>query len=235
MIKLKLKKLANWLLPTFCALCRVRTEGSALCTVCLEELPWKKGGCVCCGRDLVSAEHCGQCIQTPPPYHHTICIFHYQTPIDHFVLSLKFAEKLIYAKLLGDLMAVEIKQRYAEKNKPEWIIPVPLHPTRLKERGYNQAVEIARSVSRALQIPIQKHCCTRVLPTLPQASTTADERRKNMKQAFAVDPTFSAKHVAIVDDVLTTGSTVTELAMVLKKAGVGRIDVWCCARTELRF
>jgi len=235
MFKLGLKKIYYWLLPAFCALCHTTTENTALCKACLHELPWQQSACVRCARSLSSTGTCGQCIQNPPPYHNTICLFHYQTPIDRLILSLKFAEKLSNAKLLGDLMAEKIADHYRGQAKPEFVIPVPLHVERLRERGYNQALEIARPIAKKLQIPLETNACTRILSTLPQASTTAEERRKNMKNAFAVEALFRARHVAIVDDVLTTGSTVTELARRLKKAGVERIDVWCCARTELHF
>ncbi len=131
-------------------------------------------------------------------------------------------------------MAEKIAAQYASQNKPDWIIPVPLHKDRLKERGYNQALEIARPIAKKMYIPLQTTCCTRILPTLAQASTTAEIRRKNMQHAFVVNPLFQAEYVAIVDDVLTTGSTVGELARVLKKSGVKRVDVWSCARTVLR-
>lgn len=230
-----LKKIYHWLLPTFCTLCHSTTIYKAVCDACYQELPWQDGACDRCGLPLLEAQICGQCLKTPPFYENTICLFHYQTPIDKFILSLKFAEKLSYAKLLGELMAEKLADYYQNHNKPDVIIPVPLHPQRLKERGYNQALEIARPVAKKLKILLEPTYCKRVVATLPQSSTHAKERKRNIKNAFKVNGTLQAKHVAIIDDVITTGSTVNELSKVLKKADVKNIDVWCCARTPLLY
>jgi len=228
------KKLQYWLLPTFCLLCHTKTLGDALCSPCFEELPWQVHNCVRCGLSLSETQICGECAKNPPPYDHTVCLFDYQTPIAQLILSLKFAGKLAYAKLLGELMTARIAQHYQTENIPELIIPVPLHVQRLKERGYNQALEIARPIAKQLKMALDVTSCVRVLPTLPQAMSQLDTRKQNMKDAFEVKQVLQAKHVAIIDDVVTTGSTVAELASVLKKAGVARVDVWCCARTQLR-
>lgn len=228
-----LKKIYRWLLPTFCTLCHTNTKGERLCYTCHQELPWQIVACTQCGLPLSHEQICGYCLKNPPCYDHTICLFHYQTPIDKLILSLKFAEKLNHAKLLGDLMAEKLAKHYTDQKKPDIIIPVPLHPKRLKERGYNQALEIARPVAKKLRIPIEIRHCKRILSTPPQSSVTAKIRRRNIKNAFSVGTLLKYHHVAIIDDVVTTGSTVTELARVLKKAGVHQIDIWCCARTPL--
>jgi len=117
---------------------------------------------------------------------------------------------------------------------PEIIIPVPLHRTRLRERGFNQALEIARPIARSLSIPVDYKSCERVRKTSAQSLLPAAERRKNIKGAFRVTRPIAARHVAILDDVMTTGHTVQELAATLRKAGVERIDVWVVARTSLQ-
>jgi ComF family protein len=127
-------------------------------------------------------------------------------------------------------MAEKVRRYYQNQNPPDCIIPVPLHPLRLKQRGFNQALEIARPIAKKLKIPIDTTHCLRIVATLPQAAISATARKHNIKNAFIVNPLLKAKHVAIVDDVLTTGSTVTELAQRLKKSGVQKIDIWCCAR-----
>jgi ComF family protein len=114
---------------------------------------------------------------------------------------------------------------------PELIVPVPLHRTRLRERGYNQAQEIARATAATLSLPLDPHCCERVLVTAPQTRLEKKARRRNVRGAFAVRYAPKAGHVAILDDVLTTGSTASELTKVLLQQGVQRVDLWAVART----
>jgi len=114
---------------------------------------------------------------------------------------------------------------------PQVLIPVPLHPSRLGERGYNQALEIARVLARELALPIDNHVCERVAATAPQAGLDEHARRRNIRGAFAVRGPFHWSHVVILDDVVTTGSTVAELARVLRGAGARRVEVWAAART----
>lgn len=116
------------------------------------------------------------------------------------------------------------------EDKPELIIPVPLHTSRYRERGYNQSLEIARTLSSRIAVPVDYRSCIRTHATQPQTELTAKERRRNMKRAFTLAKPVNASHVAILDDVATTGATVNELAKALRKAGVKRIDVWVCAR-----
>ncbi len=118
----------------------------------------------------------------------------------------------------------------AETPLPELIIPVPLHHARYRSRGFNQAIEISRPLSATLKIPMDNHAVKRIINTSSQSELHAKERHKNIRGAFQVKKAINAKHIAIIDDVITTGSTVTELAKVLKRAGVKRVDVWSFAR-----
>jgi ComF family protein len=142
----------------------------------------------------------------------------------------KFRARLNLIRLLGQCLALSLRERGAVM--PELIIPVPLHPARQRERGYNQALELARPLSRELSIPVDAKSCVRVQATAPQAGLEGKARRRNVRGAFRVSLAPPANHVALLDDVVTTGSTVAELAKVLLKAGVGRVDVWAVARTE---
>lgn len=174
-----------------------------------------------------------------------IALYHYQPPIDHLILGLKFGNRLTHAKLLGTLLAQHLQQHYEQqhykqqnhnlKSKPEIIIPVPLHNTRLRERGYNQALEIARPISRLTHIPINTRFCQRIKNTQAQSLLKAGERKKNMQDAFTIPDAIPGavpyKHVAVIDDVITTGNTMCELCKQLKRAGIEQIDVWSCART----
>lgn len=237
-----LQKTAAWLLPNACLLCLQKITDSAakLCANCQANLPWQPMACRMCAYpltvntvDVINPSVCGQCLQNPPPFEFTYSALQYEKPVDHWVLGLKFSRQLVCAKLLADLLLLRLPYQTDSPDKPELIIPMPLHPQRLRERGYNQALEIARPLAKKLRIPLALKVCQRVIATAPQASIPAEERRKNVKQAFQVSPDLKARHVAIVDDVVTTGSTVTELTRALREAGVKRVDVWCCARTRL--
>lgn len=149
------------------------------------------------------------------------------------ITGLKFQQKLIYAKLLSELFIQQIQKNYDAESLPELIIPMPLHRNRLQERGFNQAVEIARLIVKKLRIKIDLKSCRRVRATVAQTTLPAAQRKDNIKNAFYIASNLSAKHIAILDDVVTTGYTVTELAQELRKSGVERIDVWCCARTNM--
>ncbi len=175
---------------------------------------------------------CGQCLQKTPPFDATHALYSYQQPLIKLILELKFNQALVNARLLGEQLAAAVLQVwYKTKPLPNLIIPIPLHPTRLKERGFNQALEIARPIANMLKLPIDTTHCHRSKSTAPQATLLATERRKNVKGAFSVTENFTGQHVAVIDDVITTGSTVTEFCKVLKQHGVQKIDVWCCARS----
>ena len=143
---------------------------------------------------------------------------------------MKFGHNLIYAKILGELFAHFIQEKY-QTNLPEIIIPVPLHNSRLRQRGFNQALEIARPIAKKLKTSLDVSSCERSKNTIAQTELNMNERIKNLNNAFALIKSLNYKHVAIFDDVVTTGSTVHELSKVLRKAGVIKIDVWCCAKT----
>jgi ComF family protein len=149
--------------------------------------------------------------------------------VPQLVGALKFHGRLSCARLLGQYLAGALDEIGAER--PELVLPIPLHRARLRERGYNQAVEIAREVGQALNLTVDSASCGRKLATPPQTGLEQRERRKNLRGAFDLCQPIRAHHVAILDDVVTTGSTVTELARLLKRAGIQRVDVWAVART----
>jgi len=148
--------------------------------------------------------------------------------MDHLLQQLKFHQKLHLATLLGELLADGLKGR--EEPLPECLLPVPLHPQRLRERGYNQALELARVLSSRLNIPLETTICMRQRETAPQTALDGKERRRNLRGAFTVREVTLPRHIAIIDDVVTTGTTVSELASTLRRSGVERVEVWACAR-----
>jgi ComF family protein len=207
-----------------------------ICLDCQAELPVQSTACYRCALPLhgVTTDTrllCGRCLNDPPSHDHTLSAFRYAHPIDHLIHDLKFNRKLAVARLLGELMAQQLKKQI--QTCPQMIIPVPLHAARLRERGYNQATELARPMARALGIPIDYQHCQRQRATAIQSDLPASERSRNVKGVFSVVKKLPAHHVAIVDDVMTTGATVAELATTLRHAGVEKIDVWVCARAAL--
>lgn len=219
-----------------CALCGETTQNSrGLCDACLSELPVMKSLQYCercamplTGNGVSQARLCGRCQLVPPAWHRCISCFEYADPVAWMIQAMKFNNELYYAALLGGLMAHTVAGRLLEL--PDIIMPVPLHRKRLGERGYNQALELARPVSRLLGIPVDSASCVRTRQGEAQSSLHADDREENIKGAFEVRRHVAAAHVAVVDDVMTTGSTVEALSLALTGAGVEKIQVWVCAR-----
>lgn len=170
---------------------------------------------------------CGACLQHPPAFDRTEAPLAYREPVRYMVQALKFHRRHPFARLLGALLAATLSER---GGLPERLIPVPLHPGRFRERGFNPSAEIARVIGRNLGITLETRAVTRCRPTAPQVGLTAQERARNVRRAFAVNGTFQARHVAIVDDVMTTGASLDELAATLKRAGAARVECWVVAR-----
>lgn len=225
-----LKIVRNSLYPPRCVLCgRPGDGGMDLCQGCRDELPFNHRCCLRCGIPLeISGTVCGPCNRRPPPFIRSHIPFRYEAPLNYLLRQLKFHQKLHLAPLLGGMIAATISGR--DEPLPQCLLPVPLHPGRLQERGYNQSLELARPLSRLLDIPIEHRLCSRERATLAQTSLQGAERRRNLRGAFLVAKGKLPRHVAIVDDVVTTGTTVLELASTLRKAGVEEVEVWACAR-----
>ncbi len=236
-----IKKIYEWMLPSSCVLCSDLTHGDIdLCQACYDDLPWLQQVCRCCALPLSNSisnmQLCGQCIKNPPPFDQIIALCSYDEPIISFINLLKFSGQLKYARLLNKLFIKYLISTplYLQK-LPECIVPIPLHADRLKERGFNQALELSQIISKFFNIPILHNVCQRIRPTPSQALIHANKRRNNMKNAFVITHNFNAKHIAIVDDVVTTGTTVAELSQLFKNMGVEKIDIWCYARTLLQL
>lgn len=213
-------------------------ESHHLCQPCAKELPILSHSCRKCAQYLHASERdhllCGQCLTDPPAYDKVYALFPYQTPLPRLVAGLKFEDQFSHARFFSNMMIPAIQRRwYARCTLPDLILPMPLHATRLKERGFNQAVEIATPIARSLKI-ILDHGVRRNKNTLPQSTLAASERRRNIANAFTTQQRYDGQHVAIVDDVMTTGHTVNALSRLLKRQGAARIDVWCCARCDSR-
>ncbi|MCG5499753.1 ComF family protein [Ectothiorhodospira lacustris] len=215
--------------PSTCLLCAAPGHaGLDLCAACRAELPRPEQACARCGLPLeYPAPFCGHCLRRLPPFDATWAALLYAPPVDGLIADFKFSARLPQGRLLGQLMAEALAPRI---NVPDCVIPVPLHRHRLRERGFNQALELARPLARALGCPLHHGAVMRVRATPPQQTLAATMRRDNLRGAFRVHPGFEAGHVALVDDVMTTGSTLREIAVALKVHGVKRVDVWVLAR-----
>jgi len=221
------------LLPHLCLLCGYQANcANNLCHACQIRLPSLSNHCLqCAGKRQTHGAICDACLTTPPPFALTHALFPYQSPITQLIVGLKFKHQLSHALALGELLSERIQSNwYKNEPLPDLIIPVPLHPLRLRERGFNQALEIARPVAKTLSIPLDIHGVARLRHTAAQSGLAALERKRNIAQAFTALRDYSGLNVAVIDDVITTGHTISELCRTLKAAGAKTIHVWCCAR-----
>ena len=209
-----------------CLLCGAPSRQRAWCDACDAALPYlSPAHCPQCALPTHDGAVCGHCLQRPPQFDRTVAAFAYSFPVDKLVQALKFNEQLTLARSLAESMVPLIKAH------PSCIIPMPLHPARLRERGFNQSLELSRYLARHLDIPLLPTVTQRVRDTSPQSGLPWKERKKNLKQAFACGSEVAGLHVAIVDDVMTTGASLNELAKTLKAAGACEVSAWVVART----
>ena len=211
-----------------CLLCGADSHAALCCGACDADLPRLAGAhCPVCSLPTADGSVCGECLKQPPPFDHTVAAFRYAFPADKLIQALKFHERLILVDYLADALSQRIALR------ADCIVALPLHPARLRERGFNQSLLLAQRIARRLDIPLLANVCERVRNTPPQSSLPWKERDKNMRQAFVCKPgaDVRGKHVAIVDDVMTTGASIGELARALKVAGASEVSAWVVART----
>ncbi len=226
------QRVAAVLLPWRCLLCyQASDQARDLCCACQQQLCWldQQRCCHYCAA-LLPVESdchlCGRCLVRAPYFDHTVALWRYHGMVATAIQRLKFHQQLVWGRLLGELMAEALEVR---AYRPQQIIPVPLHRARLRQRGFNQALELARPIAKALAVPINFHSCQRTNNTPMQSLLPFNQRYSNVRQAFTI-LTEVAEHVAIIDDVMTSGHTINELSRALRQAGVKRIEVWCCAR-----
>ncbi len=215
-----------------CFLCRGGADGSRpdalLCAACDADLPRISDGlCPRCGLDSHGGETCGRCLADPPPYDATFAALRYRFPADVLVHALKFRGELALAPWLGRLLA----DRVGRAERIDWVLPVPLSTARLRARGYNQAMELARPLAAALGALLDPRLCERTRDTPAQSDLPWAERARNVRAAFRCPRCFDGAAVAVVDDVMTTGATLAEIARTLKQAGASRVVNCVIART----
>lgn len=223
------------LLPCGCVLCGALGR-DPLCPPCRAQF-CGAGPCRCpvCAEPLadgVPALPCGRCVTRRPAYDATVVAASYEMPLDRLVLELKFGGRLAHARLFAALLADAFEQRPALE-RPALLCPVPLAPGRLAERGFNQALEIARPLGRLLDIAVAPRLAQRVQETSAQSRLRGAARRANIAHVFAVPEraAVTGRHIGIVDDVMSSGQTLQELAAVLKRHGATRVTNLVFART----
>lgn len=249
------------ILPSSCVVCgRISDNTYNLCRGCEEDLPWLEQSCSVCGVELMAADvsdaghtpsyrntrvqTCGSCRLKPPPFTRCIGIFHYRSPVDKLLSGFKFHAKFAAGFALSNILARQMQDCYEAPSeigyspvlKPDLILPVPLHVNRLRLRGFNQALEISRVISRRCHIRVSNSALIRIRDTSPQTElSSAAARKANLSGAFAIGDSsqlVGVNSVALIDDVVTTMTTVTAIATVLRSHGIDHIEVWCLARAS---
>ncbi len=224
------------LLGQECLLCGTDSAAGLLCAGCAGDLPRLPAAhCPRCAAASPAAATCGRCLGRPPHYDRSIAAWSYAYPADRLLQSFKYGARLALARFCADAIA-RAGALHADAFRPhpvriDLVVAMPLHPRRLRERGFNQAVEIARPLARHLGLAFDPLALQRVRDTAAQAGLHLAEREKNVRKAFACSRDLRGQRIAIVDDVMTTGATLNEAAKTLKRAGAVHVENWVAART----
>lgn len=208
-----------------CLLCGAGSGNALLCPDCARGLPTLDAArCPVCALPAPEGAVCGACLKSPPAFDATIAVWRYGFPVDKLVQSLKYEHRLVLSGFFAEAMLA------GERPAGDMLLPLPLSAQRLAERGFNQAVEIARPLARALGLPLDADACRRTRETVPQASLPWKERRGNVRRCFDCSQDLAGRSVIVVDDVMTTGATLDEFAALLKRHGALRVTNWVVAR-----
>ena len=214
------------LLPQQCLLCTAASATRPVCDACLAHLPvLTPVRCPQCATPTPLGEVCGACLADPPAFQSVSAAFQYAWPLATLVQQFKYSGNLALARVLAESICASISAPV------DLIVPMPLGPARLRERGFNQALELSRIVGAHTRTPVGIDVCRRVDDRPPQASLPWRERAKNIRGAFVYNTDLSGKRIAVVDDVMTTGATLHEIARTLRKAGALEVHGWVVART----
>ena len=209
-----------------CVLCGAASGAAFFCDGCAGDLPGIGESCPQCAGPSSGTAVCGACLARPPHFDSTAAVWRYEFPADRLVQALKYGRRLAVAAAFGEALAARVLERRVDA-----IVPMPLGPRRLAERGFNQAMEIARPLARQLATPLEPQLVERVRDTIPQTDLPHDARATNVRGAFACAGAVSGMTLAVVDDVMTTGASLEELARTLRAAGATRVENWVVART----
>ncbi len=220
-----------------CLLCKSANGGDiAICHDCEKDLPWHiQPHCPQCGLLSFNSQPCGHCLKSAPDFDATHALFTYDFPLNTLLQRYKYGSMLNLRHNFADLMSENLLLSNIRVKNIELIIPMPMHPQRLQERGFNQALEIAKLVSNILKIPLDYKSCMRNKLSPPQASLPLKERVKNIRGVFSIKESHAHNlqglKIALIDDVMTSGASLNELAKTIKKAGASHVECWVVART----
>ncbi len=205
-----------------------------LCMACLDDLPWLGVTCRYCGIPLTTVEtvSCGACLSVEITLDQCVVALAYEYPVAQMIAALKYRRDTSYARVLGELLSIRLLEAVHanELQLPELLLPVPLHPLRQIRRTFNQSLLIAEHLVSVLGVPVGKYSLRRIRNTPPQTGLSRNARQKNLRRSFAVNNNLDGMSIAIIDDVITTATTVREISRVLKRAGVAEVQVWAVAR-----
>lgn len=211
-----------------CVLCGSMSHDGLWCMACDAALPYLDAPhCPVCALPTPTGEVCGHCLTQPPLFSRTTAVFGYSFPLDKLIQGMKYGEQLA----LAHAFAKKLVQRIDKNHLPDYVIAMPLHPAKLRERGFNQSLLLAVTVARELHLKLLPNACQRVRDTPPQSALPWKERKKNVRNAFCCDLDLTGKRIVLVDDVLTTGASLNALAEAVSKQGVLEISAWVVART----
>ena len=213
-----------------CILCH-NTTLSRICTDCHSLLPQIKNPCsVCAIPDIPGSGLCGQCLSNPPNFDHVLCAFLYQVPLDQLIYGFKYRRQLTTGRALAELLLADLKRHYANEQAPDKIAATPLFWRKQWSRGFNQSLCLSRYLSRQLGIE-HFNGLQRIRANNEQKTLNRKQRLKNLKHCFAVKRPLNGEHIAVVDDIVTTGATANTIAKTLKQAGASKVTIWAIART----
>lgn len=216
-------------LPSVCVLCQhTHQQPYAVCDVCASLFKKIESCCSYCALPLPNEQFlvCGHCSKEKPSFDKVITSYRFDEPLRTLVHEFKYHEALYLRPFLVQLLLEAMPQF---TRTPQCLVPVPLHPSRLRQRGFNQAAELAKLLAKKLNIPCELNLCQKLLNTPTQAHLNRQQRQKNLQRAFQSHST-DYTCITLIDDLLTTGSTANELARLFKQQGVTYVDIWCCAR-----
>ena len=224
---------ARLALPQHCELCVARAAGALLCAACAGELPRVPDPCPVCALPTPGGATCGTCLRQPPPYSATVAALAYAFPVDRLLQRIKYGGRLALADWAGATLAAAVRAALEGRSaalRPDRIVALPLSEARQRDRGFNQAREIAARVAPAVAVALAAPLA-RVSAGPPQAALPWAERRSNVRGAFTVCGDVRDARIALIDDVMTTGATLAEASRTLKSAGAARVECWVVART----